>query len=268
MSGINNQAGNQLRVVVDKDILDHKIAKSDLLVYLAGRFVDVINTRTDAGLADSGTSFKPYKPRYSWARNEDGTLKSDSTGKRVNVQIRGPNDVVTMRSLSDIDLDTDRMRGSLAIMPAHLDPDASLVTIKQTGGRGGVGHVLRARTSADAGRQHITIHDHEYRAVLADIRLECVAAFVKRRRRGLLTKRMAQAHAAARRQIARSRRKAKMAQLTAVQRHEAQLAKLRRMGIVVEAEQTRATRGFGSAKDQYKEMRRQQRIAKAKKKKR
>ncbi len=254
----SNLAGYRLRVNIDKRFGDWHIDRGSMLLYIADRAINAINMRTDVGRGVDG-QFRPYAPRRGiWKRDDDGNLLADASGKRVELPpVEDPRTVVSLRSLQEVS-ENKRMRDWLRISPARPAPSATSIKIVQSGGRKTgsgvhVGHRSRALRCVDTQRRHIALTGPELELILSSIRYDLVAAFIKRRSRGLLAKEYARAHSKARRQIARTRRAAKRARLTAQQRQRQYVIRAKRMGIV-----------SGDAREQYKASRRQKRIDKRK----
>lgn len=211
------------------------------LEYAAQNVTDRVNQRTDEEKDAEGRRFPRYRRRTDVPRNPDGSRVRNEKGQwGEEVEIRGPGDPVTLRSLEDVP-EHQRMRSSLQTMPRHTNKRTKRVVVRPMGGREGTPHFVRARAVTNGETQYskgvprpwVGITQTEWRQILAEMNKAGFIAFVTQvKPRRDLTKRVQKALAAQQR-IARARtRAAKRASQSAARRHAVQQQKLKRWGIL------------------------------------
>ncbi len=225
------------------------VERGMLLGYLATIGRDQINKRTATERDVDGEYFARYQNHRS-AQRDPGSkqIVRDAKGQWTWIIDRGEDDPVYLRSNYDVQ-DRQRMTKNLKVSPKKPKFDALVIFIKPSGGRGGVGHPLRAftchygksRGNQFEAREWIGLSRYDWEFILTNIRKDHVLAFVERTKakwramqEATRDRNLKRARRKAKRQLKLSERARKRAEGGADAQHKRHLSYLKRMGVVQE----------------------------------
>lgn len=209
-----------------------------VLTYLALQYLAHVRERTAKGLDAHGKPFALYAPVMDLPRNDDGTVKRDERGRWGRREyVQDPREIVALRSAKDVK-PGQHMMDNLVVSPWPVPPNATSVTIKAKGGRGGVGHQLRADTASgylsgepDTKRDFLGHVDNALMAKLTRDFDRDIWAFVEKEGPKIREHWRAVAKKRAERTRRQAERRAKAAERTAQQRNRQKAQRLKALGI-------------------------------------
>lgn len=216
----------------------YKVNRGMLLDYLAQQYLAVIIERTAKGIDAYGKPFAPYAPVGELPRNSDGSIKRDAQGRwGERVMVQDPRETVTLRSSKDVK-PGQHMMDNLTVSPWPVPHNANSVTIKAKGGRGGVGHQLRADTASgylsgepDTKREFLGHVDNALMAKLVRNFDRDIWGFIDKEGAKVREHWRAVARKRAERTRRQAQRRAKAAERTAIQKNRQKSQRLKALNI-------------------------------------